>query len=67
MAMNRVKTSAYLGENLYERTKIYSEVTALPFNTHIVLALEEYLKKEDRQAAVRAELERRTSKRDPKS
>lgn len=65
MAMNRVKTSAYLSESLYERTKIYSEVTALPFNTHIVLALEEYLKNEDRQAAVQAELDKRLKEAEP--
>lgn len=59
MAKSRVKTSAYLSESLYERAKIYSEVTALPFNTHIVLALDEYLKKEDRQSLIQAELKKK--------
>ena len=62
MAINRVKTSAYLSESLYERTKLYSNATALPFNTHIVLALEEYLKKEDRQSLIQAELDKRPEK-----
>lgn len=59
MAINRVKTSAYLSESLYERAKLYSNVTALPFNTHIVLALEEYLKKEERQSLIQAELKKK--------
>lgn len=62
MAKSRVKTSAYLSESLYERAKIYSEVTALPFNTHIVLALDEYLKKEDRQSLIQAELKKKTER-----
>lgn len=61
MAINRVKTSAYLSESLYKRTKLYSEATALPFNTHIILALEEYLKDEGRQAAIQAELRKQES------
>ena len=58
MAVNRVKTSAYLSESLYERTKLYSKATALPFNTHIVLALEEYLRKDERQSIIQAELKK---------
>lgn len=59
MAKTRVKTSAYLSESLYERTKIYSDATALPFNTHIVLALEEYLKNEERRHVIQTEMDKK--------
>ena len=56
MSQQRVKSSVYLSEELHERAKAYSKATSLSFNTHVVLALEEYLKDQGRAAVIEKEL-----------
>lgn len=56
MSQQRVKSSIYLNESLHQRAKALSRATSLSFNTHVALALEEYLKDESRAAAIAEEL-----------
>lgn len=55
MATTRMKSSIYLSSNLHERVKALSRATQLPFNTHVVLALEEYLQHDKRVALINGE------------
>lgn len=52
----RVKSSIYLNEGLHERAKALSKATSLSFNTHVALALEEYLQDSNRAAVIDREL-----------
>lgn len=56
MANLRMKSSLYLSEDLHERVKALGRATSLPFNTHVVLALEEYLQEERRAELVEQEI-----------
>lgn len=56
MAKMRMKSSLYLSEDLHERVKALGRATSLPFNTHVVLALEEYLQEERRAELIRQEI-----------
>ena len=56
MSQQRVKSSVYLNETLHERTKALSRATSLSFNTHVALALEEYLRESSRSEAIKKEL-----------
>lgn len=56
MPQQRVKSSIYLNEGLHLRTKALSRATSLSFNTHVALALEEYLKEHSRSEAIAKEL-----------
>lgn len=56
MSQQRVKSSIYLNEGLHQRTKALSRATSLSFNTHVALALEEYLKEYSRSKAIEKEL-----------
>ena len=56
MSQPRVKSSIYLNEGLHERAKALSRATSLSFNTHVALALEEYLKESSRSETIRKEL-----------
>lgn len=55
MSNNRMKSSVYLSSDLHERVKSLSRATQLPFNTHVVLALEEYLQQERRASMIEKE------------
>ena len=56
MSQQRVKSSIYLNEGLHERAKALSRATSLSFNTHVALALEEYLKEKRRSEVIEKEL-----------
>lgn len=56
MSQQRVKSSVYLNETLHERAKALSRATSLSFNTHVALALEEYLREGSRAKAIEREL-----------
>ena len=57
MTNARLKSSLYLSAELHERVKAHSKATQLPLNTHLILALEEYLQQERRAELVERELE----------
>lgn len=59
MAHPRVKSSVYLSAEMHEQLKAYSSATSLALNTHIVLALQEYLQRKDRQAIIDKKLHQR--------
>ena len=46
MTNARLKSSLYLSAELHERVKALSKATQLPLNTHLILALEEYLQQQ---------------------
>lgn len=52
MSDSRVKSSIYLNQRLHERAKALSHATSISLNAHVALALEEYLQRPDRAAAV---------------
>ena len=52
----RIKSSIYLNEGLHERAKALSKATSLSFNTHVSLALEEYLQEKTRAGRIEEEL-----------
>lgn len=52
----RIKSSIYLNEGLHERAKALSKATSLSLNTHIALALEEYLQDSHRAYIIEREL-----------
>lgn len=56
MTRQRVKSSIYLNEGLHERAKALSKATSLSLNTHIALALEEYLQDSHRAYIIEREL-----------
>lgn len=56
MTQQRVKSSIYLNQGLHERAKALSRATSLSFNTHVALALEEYLQNNSRASIVKREL-----------
>ena len=56
MSQQRVKSSIYLNEGLHKKAKALSKATSLSFNTHIALALEEYLRERSRAEAIEREL-----------
>lgn len=56
MTRTRIKSSIYLNEGLHERAKALSKATSLSLNTHIALALEEYLQDSHRTRIIEREL-----------
>lgn len=56
MTQQRIKSSIYLNQGLHERAKALSRATSLSFNTHVALALEEYLQNSSRATMVNKEL-----------
>lgn len=56
MTHQKVKSSIYLNKGLHRKAKALSKATSLSFNTHIALALEEYLQDSYRAYIIEQEL-----------
>lgn len=57
MNPQKVKSSIYVAQNLFDRVSALKRASGLSFNTITVLALEEYLQQKDRQRLVRETME----------
>lgn len=56
MAQQKVKSSIYLNKDLHRRVKALSNATSISLNTYVALALEEYLREENRSDLIEKEL-----------